>query len=102
DRDQHEHLPATAETERALVPELDEVIEEAHAAAGERSAENRQRGRREVRQRQEGDRGRGQDQKAAHRRRPLLRDVVLRTLGADVLAELVPAQERNEGWPAED
>ena len=76
--------------------ELDEVVEEADRAAGERREEHGQPLQRVVRDRQERD-GRGEeDQQAAHRRRPLLGQVVLGAVLADVLAELVPAQELDE------
>ena len=45
---------------------------------------------------------REQDQQAAHRRRALLQVVLGRQLLADVLAELVPAQELDELRAGED
>jgi hypothetical protein len=60
------------------VRELDEVVEEADRPARERREEHGQGLEAEVADRQEGDRRREQDQQAAHRRRPLLGDVVLR------------------------
>ena len=65
-------------------------------------AEDRQRRQRVVGQRQERDRRGEQDQQPAHRRRALLGRVVLQALLADVLAELVPAQEGDERRAAED
>src|SRR5207248_6463577 len=64
--------------------------------------EDRQRRQRVIGERQEGDRRRDQDQKAPHRRGSLLGDVVAEPLLADVLADLIPPQERDEGRPRED
>ena len=98
DRDtgeQHE-LPAAGETERPLVRELDEVVEESDRAAGERGEDDGQRLQPEVAHRQEGDRRRAENQQPAHRRRALLGHVVLRAFLADVLAELVLAEKLDE------
>src|SRR5947209_18724397 len=76
--------------------ELDEVVEEADRAAGERREQNGEPAQRVVRQRQEGDGRRKQDEQAAHRRRPLLRSVMLGAILANVRAELVAAQELDE------
>ena len=102
DREQEQHLPARVQPERAAVAELEPVVEEADRAAGERRAEDRQRRQRVVARREERDRRREHDQQAAHRRRALLGRVVLRALLADVLAELVPAQEVDERRAGED
>src|SRR4029077_9373384 len=48
------------------------------------------------------NRRREQDHQPAHRRRPRLRRVMLRSLLPDVLSELVVAQERDEAWADED
>ena len=82
--------------------QLREVVEEADRAARQRGAEDRQRRHRVVRDGEERDRRRRDDQQAAHRRRALLGRVVLRPLLADLLAELVPAQERDEPRAGED
>src|SRR4051794_24767006 len=100
DQGEREHLPAPTEAERPPVAQLRVVVGEPDRAAGERRAEDRQRGEREVAERQEGDRRREQDQDAAQCGRALLLAVPLRSLLADVLAELVPPQERDEGRTA--
>src|SRR5581483_2247016 len=84
------------------VRELHEVVEEADRAAPERGEEHRQPLQRVARDREEADRRREQDQQAAHRRRAGLREVVLRAFFADVLAELVAPQERDEARTDED
>ena len=65
----------------------------AHASVDEEDGERRQR---VVAEREERDERREHDQEPAHRRRALLDDVVLRAFLADVLAELVAAQEGDE------
>src|SRR5205807_7040097 len=88
--------------ERALVRQLDEVVEEADRAAREGDEEHRQRGHLVLAHREERDRGGDEDEQPAHHRRPLLVDVVLGPLLADVLPELVPAQELDELRPDDD
>ncbi len=98
DRDQREqeHLPAAAQPERPAVGQLDEVVEEPDGSAPERDEEDRQRRDLVLRHREEGGRRNDEHEQPAHGRRPLL-DLVRRgPLLADVLAELVPAQERDE------
>ena len=92
-----------AQPERALVAQLDVVVEEADRAAGERACRRSSAPAACSR-----DSGRNAIDAAAMISRPpivgvpCLRDVVLRALLADVLAELVPAQERDERRAAED
>src|SRR5438105_3652201 len=96
DRAEQEKLPAAVQPQRAFVRELDEVVEEADGAAAERDEEDRERRHGVAAEGEEADAGGDQDQEPAHRRRPLLGDVVLGTLLADVLAELLAPQERDE------
>ncbi len=76
--------------------QLDEVVEEADRSTRERREEHSQRLQAVVADRQEGYGRREQDQQAAHRRRPLLVEVMLRAFLPDVLAELVAPQELDE------
>ena len=101
DREQGEFPPAR-ETERPLVRELDEIVEEPDRPARERREQHGQRLQPVVADRQEADRRREEDEDATHRRRPLLDDVVLRPLLADVLPELVAAEEFDEAGPDRD
>src|SRR3546814_15757691 len=55
-----------------------------------------------LREREEGEHGRADDQQAAHRRRPLLYDVGRRALGPDLLAEVSRAQPFDELGPDTD
>ena len=101
-RGEQQHLPPAAQAERAAVRELREVVEESDRAARERPEQDRQRLQAEVAHGQEADRRREQDEQTAHRRRPLLRDVMLRAVLADVLPELVATEELDEAWPDRD
>ena len=98
DRDQGEpeQLPAPAQPERAPVRELDEVVEEPDRAAAEGDEEDGERRNLVLRHREKRPGGDDEDQEAAHRRGSLLDAVSLRQLLADVLAELVLAQEGDE------
>ena len=102
DAGEHQDLPAPAQPERPLVVQLHVVVEEADRAAGERRAEDRQRRQRVVGERQERERSPRSISRPPIVGVPCLADMVLRPLLADVLADLVPAQERDEGRPAED
>ena len=82
--------------------QLDEVVEEADRAARERREQHGQPLQREVRRRKERERRREQDHQPAHRRRARLRRVMLGQVLADVLPELVLAQERDEARADED
>ena len=96
DRAEQDQLPAAVQAQRAAVRQLDEVVEEADRAAGERHEQDGQRRHGVAAEGEEPDRGREQDQQSAHRRRALLGDVVLGAFLADVLAELLAAQEADE------
>ena len=96
DRREPEELPPALEAERAAVAELDEVVQKANRAAGDRHEEHRQRRQREFRKRQEGQERTEQDQQASHHRCPLLDDVTGGAVFPDRLAQLIPAQERDE------
>ena len=76
--------------------ELDEVVQKANRAAGDRHEEHRQRRQRESRKRQEGQQRTEQDEQAAHHRCPLLDDMTGRAVLADRLAQLVAPQELDE------
>jgi hypothetical protein len=102
DQDEQQHLPAAREPERAAMRQLDEVVEEADRAAGERREEHRQALQGEVGGREERNRRREQDHQPAHRRRARLRGVVFGQILTDVLPELVLAEERNEARADED
>ncbi len=102
DQREQQHLPAPGQTQRPLVAQLDEVVEEADRAARKRRAEDRQPAQRVVAERQERYGRRHDDQEAAHRRRSLLDRVALGSFRANVLPELVPAQEGDEGRTTED
>ena len=82
--------------------QLDVVVEKPDAAARKRRAEDRQRRQRVVGEREKRNRGGRDDQQPAHRRGALLGGMVLEPFLADVLAKLVPAQERDERRAAED
>ena len=99
---EEQELPAAVEPQRPAVTHLEPVVDEADRPAGERDEEDRQTGLRVFREREEWDRHREQDQQAAHRRCALLQVVLGRQFRADVLAELVPAQEVDELGPGED
>ena len=96
DQREEDELPPRVEAERALVRQLDEVVEKADRAAGEGDEEHRQRRHLVLAHGEEGDRRRHEHEEAADCRRPLLLDMPLRPLLADVLAELVPPQELDE------
>jgi hypothetical protein len=100
-REQEQHLPACVQPERAAVPELEPVVEEPDRTARVRGAEDRERRHGVDARGEERDRRREHDQEPAHRRRALLDRVVLRALLADLLAELVAAQEVDERGPGE-
>ena len=76
--------------------QLDEVVEEADGATRQSGEEHGQGLEPEVADRQKRDSRREQDQQPAHRGDALLREVVLRTLFPDLLAELVAAEELDE------
>src|SRR3954447_7332119 len=98
DRTQEQELPAAVQPERALVCQLDVVVEEPDRAAGECHEEHGQGGNRVLARREESEAARHQDEEAAEGRRPLLNDVPLGTFLADLLSELVASQERDEAW----
>src|SRR5581483_2228327 len=102
DADEEQHLPPPRQAERAAVRQLDEVVEEPDRAAGERREQHRQPLQREVRHRQERDCRSEEDHQPAHRRRPLLGQVMLGALLADVLPELVGAEEVDEPGADDD
>ena len=93
---EQQKLPAPGEPERALVRELDEVVQEADGAAAERDEEDGQPGDLEVGEREERDRSRQQDEDAARGRCSSLDDVPLGSVFADLLAELLPAEKVDE------
>src|SRR5688500_15442689 len=103
-RDQCEpdELPATGEAERAPAGDLGPVVDEADRRAAERDEERGDGRHGPLGEEQERDRHRDHDQEAPHSRRPLLHDVALRSLLADLLAELVLAQEVDELWAGQD
>ena len=96
DPGEEDELPPTLEPERAAMAKLDVVVEEADRATGDGQEENGQCRQREAREREEGKQCAEQDQQAAHHRCPLLDAVTGRAFLADLLAELVPAQELDE------
>ena len=102
DTGEQQQLPAARQTERALVRELDEVVEEADRAAAERDEEHGQPRQLVLREREERDRRRNEDEDAARRRRALLDDVPLGPLLADLLAELLSAEEVDEARSGDD
>ena len=96
DPGEQEQLPPSREAQRAAMAQLDVVVEEADRAAADGQEENGQRRQREPGEREEGQQRAEEDQQAAHHRRALLDDVPGRAFLADLLAELVPAQELDE------
>ena len=102
DQREQEHLPAAPKAERAAVRELDEVVEEPDRAAAERDEEHGQRRHLVLREGEERGGGDDEDQETAHRGRPLLHTMSLGAFFADVLSELVPAQELDELRADED
>ena len=102
DRAEPEELPAAREAEGPAPRDLRPVVDEPDRRTAERNEERRHGRHRPVREDQERYGHRDHDQEAAHRRRPLLHDVALRSLLPDLLAELVLAQEVDELRAAED
>src|SRR5215217_5449406 len=88
DRHRDQQLPAPAHAERPSLDELHVVVGEAERGACERDPHHADRARVEVGQQQERHRDRGEDDDPAHRRGTGLGVVLLRTLLADLLAEL--------------
>src|SRR5207253_937022 len=83
-----QQLPAPREPQRALVRELDEIVEKADRAAAECDEEDRQAGELVLREREKRKRRREQDEDAPRCRGSLLGDMPLRALLADLLAKL--------------
>src|SRR6266536_311289 len=102
DADKQQELPAPGEPERALVRELDEVVQEADGAAAEGDEEHRQPRDLVLREGDERDRRREQDEDAARGRCAPFDDVPCRPLLANLLAELLAAQELDEARPGQD
>src|SRR5919197_949292 len=102
DRAQQEQLPAAVQPERALVRQLDHVVEEPDRAAPERDEEHRERRHGVAAEREEADAGGEQNQEPAHRRRPLLGDVVFWPLLSDLLAVLLAPEVGDELRADED
>src|ERR671934_1563868 len=103
DTDGHEReqqqLPASSKAERTTVRHLDEVVQEADGPTAERDEQNRQGRHLVLANREERDCRDDEDEQPTHRRCSLLAAMRFRPLLADVLAELVLAQERNEARP---
>src|SRR5437588_1394112 len=96
DERQEQHLPPSPQTEGATMREFDEVVQKTDRAAAERHEEDGEGGNLVLRDGEECDRRDHEDQQTSHRRRALLDPMSLRSFLANVLPELVPAQERDE------
>ena len=98
----HGELRARRETQRAALDDLQEVVGESEARREHRDAEHGHARRIAVREDEERDADRGEDDQPAHRRSPGLGVVLLGALLADVLAELLQPQVLDELRAQED
>ncbi len=101
EREQQE-LPAPGEAERAPPRQLQVVVDEADRRARERRPGDGQSRPGVLGEDDEGKQRARQQADASHRGRALLGLMPRRPVLADVLAELVAAQERDEGGPGHD
>jgi hypothetical protein len=101
-QNQQDHLPAPGQPKRAPAAQLHQVVGETDAGAGQHDEEHGQGLSRVLAQDEERDDRRRQEEHAAHHRRSLLDHVPRRPLLADVLADVVVAQEGDEARPGED
>ena len=96
DHPEQEKLPAAGQPERAPVRQLRPVVHEPDRGTAERDEEGGKRRQRPLREEEERNRHGDHDQEPAHRGRALLGHVARGAFLANVLPELVPAQELDE------